>query len=246
MIKVGTCGFPISRKRYYAEFKVIELNNTFYKIPDLEWLKRIKEESPKDFEFTFKVFQGITHDVNSPTWKKSNIENYINLKGKVGYLRNTEEIFNFWKIQEEIAKILESKIIVMQLPNSFTDNKENIKNANEFFNSIGNKKYRIAIEFRGWKKENIIRLCEEFNLIPILDISHEDPFYDSDIKYYRLHGKYENSRIIYKYHYSAEELKKIAEKVLKYNKFSSYVMFNNSYMYKNAKEFLEILNNEVL
>ncbi len=36
MIKVGTCGFPISRKQYYKEFNVIEINSTFYSIQDNE------------------------------------------------------------------------------------------------------------------------------------------------------------------------------------------------------------------
>lgn len=239
MIKVGTCGFPVGRKKYYEEFNVIELNNTFYSIPNIDWIKKIREESPKDFEFTFKVFQGITHDVNSPTWKKSNIENYKELKGKVGYLRTTKEVFEFWEKQMEIAKILDSKIVVIQLPESFKDNDENIKNAYEFFKSIGNE-IKIAIELRGWSDENIKKICEEFDLINIVDINIKDPIYDSEIKYYRLHGRYENNRINYNYKYSMEELRRIKEKILRYNKKESYVMFNNSYMYENAKQFIQV------
>ena len=242
MIKVGTCGFPISRKRYYQEFNVIELNNTFYSIPDLDWVKKIREEAPENFEFTFKAFQGITHDVNSFTWRKSNIENHKELKGKVGYLRNTKEVFEFWEKQEEIANILKAKIIVIQLPNSFKDTEENIKNAYNFFNSIS-KKYKIAIELRGWSKENREKICKEFDLIDIVDINVEEPVYDSKIKYYRLHGLHENNRLIYNYDYSKEELEKIKEKVMKYNREKTYVMFNNSMMYKNAKEFLELIKN---
>jgi len=114
MIKVGTCGFPISRKKYYEEFNVVEINSTFYSIPDIEWVKKIRNEAPENFEFTFKAFQGITHDVNSFTWRKSKIKNYKELKGKVGYLRNTKEVFEFWEKQEEIANILRSNIIVIQ------------------------------------------------------------------------------------------------------------------------------------
>jgi len=52
-----------------------------------------------------------------------------------------------------------------------------------------------------------------------------------------LHGKYEGKRIIYNYKYSKKELEKLKENVLKLNKKESYVMFNNVYMYQNAKEF---------
>lgn len=239
MIKVGTCRFPISRKKYYEEFKVIELNNTFYSIPDLEWVKKIRREAPNDFEFTFKAFQGITHDITSPTWKKSNIKNYRELKGKVGFLRPTKEVFEFWEKQIEIANILKSNIIVIQLPESFKDNEENIRNSYDFFNSI-KRDIKIAIELRGWSDENIKKICEEFDLIQVTDINIKEPVYDSKIKYYRLHGRYEGHKIIYSYNYSTEELKNIKEKVIKLDKGESYVMFNNSFMYKNAREFLQI------
>jgi len=242
MIKVGICGFPVSRKKYYEKFNVIEINSTFYSIPDIEWVKKIIKEAPQNFEFTFKVFQGITHDVNSFTWKRSKIENYKELKGKVGYLRNTREVFEFWEKQEEIVNILRANIIVIQLPNSFKDTKENIENAYNFFNSIG-KRYMIAIELRGWIKENREKICKESNLIDIVDINVEEPVYDYDIKYYRLHGLHEDNRLIYNYNYSKEKLNKIKEKVLKYNKKDSYVMFNNSMMYENAKEFIKLIRN---
>jgi len=104
MIKIGCCGFPINKKRYFEEFKVIELNTTFYRIPSEEWLKNLRKEAPEDFEFTFKAFQGITHDVISSTWKKSNIPNYKELKGKVGYLRPTKKFLNFGKSKKKLQK----------------------------------------------------------------------------------------------------------------------------------------------
>ncbi|MEM0379514.1 MAG: DUF72 domain-containing protein [Nanopusillaceae archaeon] len=240
MIKVGTCGFPISRKKYFIEFPVVELNNTFYNIPDSEWLKKIRKEAPENFEFTFKAFQGITHDTKSQTWKKANID-YKKLEGKVGFLRPTKEVFEFWEKMMEIKEILNSKIIVIQLPKSFIDNEENIKNAFEFFSSI-KKEIKIAIELRGWKKENIKKVCEEFNLIQITDINFEYPALIKETGYYRLHGKYNEKRIIYNYKYSEEELKKIYEKIRELSHKECYVMFNNSYMYNDAKKFLEIIN----
>ncbi len=30
MIKVGTCGFPMSREKYWKVFKVVEVQKTFY------------------------------------------------------------------------------------------------------------------------------------------------------------------------------------------------------------------------
>jgi hypothetical protein len=36
VVKVGGCGFSGNRKDYFSQFKVIELQHTFYKIPKLE------------------------------------------------------------------------------------------------------------------------------------------------------------------------------------------------------------------
>jgi len=36
MIKVGRCGYPVSRKKYYENFKVIEIQKTFYNLSSVE------------------------------------------------------------------------------------------------------------------------------------------------------------------------------------------------------------------
>ncbi|WP_394352343.1 DUF72 domain-containing protein [Thermococcus sp. 18S1] len=55
--------------------------------------------------------------------------------------------------------------------------------------------------------------------------------------YYRLHGRYENGRIIYRHSYSDEELKKIRERVLGWNCGEGFVFFNNSDMCRDARRF---------
>jgi uncharacterized protein YecE (DUF72 family) len=71
MVKVGCCGFPINKKEYFKKFSLVELQSTFYEIPaKIETVKKWREEAPKDFEFTLKAFQVITHDSKSPTYKR--------------------------------------------------------------------------------------------------------------------------------------------------------------------------------
>lgn len=49
--------------RYYAErLGTVEINNTFYKMPDPEVLRRWVTEVPSSFAFTLKVRKRITHD----------------------------------------------------------------------------------------------------------------------------------------------------------------------------------------
>jgi uncharacterized protein YecE (DUF72 family) len=47
---------------YYSErFKAVELNNTFYRLPKPEMIESWKSQVPKDFRFSAKASQGITH-----------------------------------------------------------------------------------------------------------------------------------------------------------------------------------------
>ena len=70
IVKVGCCGFPISKNKYYDEFGIVELQTTFYNIPREKTLLKWREEAPEDFEFIVKAFQGITHPMSSPTWRR--------------------------------------------------------------------------------------------------------------------------------------------------------------------------------
>lgn len=53
---------PKDMLSYYAEhFKAVELNNTFYRLPKPEMIESWKSQVPKDFRFSAKASQGITH-----------------------------------------------------------------------------------------------------------------------------------------------------------------------------------------
>ena len=241
VVKVGCCGFPVSMKKYYNEFKVVEIQSTFYKLPRESTVEKWRKEAPKDFEFTLKAFQGITHDINSPTWRKSGIKDYKDLAGKVGYLRPTKEVYDFWEKMKEIAKILRSSVIILQLPRSFRDTEENIKNTDEFFSSIERGDIRIGIELRGWSEENIKRLCENYGLIDVVDTMVRLPLSESEVLYFRLHGKYEGTKIVYSHKYTEDEIKKITLVIQTIDVKEYYVMFNNKYMYEDAKKLMSRL-----
>lgn len=52
-----------SRLCYYASLvNSIEINSSFYKIPQASTMKRWTVDVPDDFRFTFKLFKGITHN----------------------------------------------------------------------------------------------------------------------------------------------------------------------------------------
>jgi len=52
-----------SRLCYYASlFSSIEVNSSFYRIPQAKTIAKWAEDVPADFKFTFKLWRGITHE----------------------------------------------------------------------------------------------------------------------------------------------------------------------------------------
>ncbi|MEM5824892.1 MAG: DUF72 domain-containing protein, partial [Thermofilaceae archaeon] len=76
VIKVGTCGWSAKggREAYFAHFSVIELQETFYKLPLEETAEKWRSRAPPGFEFVVKAWQAITHPPSSPTWKRSGLK----------------------------------------------------------------------------------------------------------------------------------------------------------------------------
>jgi uncharacterized protein YecE (DUF72 family) len=97
MIEIGCCGFPCSREKYFRDFKIIEIQQTFYQPPQISLVKKWRNEAPEDFEFTIKAWQLITHPVSSQTYKK--------LKEKFGeddkiyfcFFNNNKYVFFAWE-----------------------------------------------------------------------------------------------------------------------------------------------------
>jgi len=246
-VLIGCCGFPTSKERYFKTFKLVEVQQTFYKLLDVSLLEKWRREAPEDFEFTVKAFQGITHPLSSPTWKRSGIKDLEKLQGKVGFMNPTKEVFSFWVHVLEECKALISNLILIQLPASFEEKEENLSNIDSFFSCIDRKNLNIAIEFRGWSEEKIKTVCEKHDLISCVDPFRNKPvhFSSKKILYFRLHGLGKKS--MYNYSFSDNELLWLKEKLLEYQDKANkaYVLFNNKAMFENAKRFSEILKSNI-
>jgi uncharacterized protein YecE (DUF72 family) len=75
---------------YYASlFNSIEINSSFYKIPQAATLRKWAEIVPDDFRFTFKLWKGITHD-HGLAFDRSELQRFIDVisvvKNKKGAL----------------------------------------------------------------------------------------------------------------------------------------------------------------
>jgi uncharacterized protein YecE (DUF72 family) len=242
-IHVGCCGWALSMKKYFENFSTIEIQSTFYKLPQIKTVEKWRNQAPKDFIFCVKAFQGITHPITSPTWRRSGLkeEELKKLKDRVGFLKPTKEVLSFWNETLKICKVLSSLICLIQLPPSFEENEENIKNAEKFFSKIKRNEVKIALELRGWSEEGFSKLCKKFDLIEVTDPFVKLPTYLKDFAYFRLHGSYEGGRINYNYKYSKAELEKLKNIISNLKVKEAFVLFNNVFMKDSATEFIQLL-----
>lgn len=233
MVKIGCCGFSVSRENYFKNFKVVEIQQTFYDLPEEKTVLKWRETSPSDFEYTLKAWQLITHSPSSPTYKRLKIK--IKNEKDYGFFKPTDEVFSAWEETEKIARILKAKVIVFQCPASFLPDKENIKNLKKFFRKIERKDYIFCWEPRGnWVEDLIKDLCKELNLVHCVDPFKNKSLWGK-IRYFRLHGK-----TGYKYKYTDEDLNYLKEMIEP--KFTTYMMFNNVYMFEDSLRFKKLLN----
>jgi len=248
IVKIGCCGFPVARKRYFATFKLVEVQQTFYKLPQESTLRKWREEAPTDFEFTIKAWQAITHPPSSPTWRKAGIKLEPGKEDRYGLLKPTPENFEAWEKTVEVAKILGAKIVVVQTPPSFKYSEENLRNAIEFFSKARKENIIIAWEPRGdWHDhpDAIREIVEKTGVVHVVDLLRREPVtVNEDIMYTRLHGL-GGREVNYRYKYTDDDLAKLAKKIIslveEHNVRQVYVLFNNIYMFEDAKRFREIL-----
>jgi len=234
-IKVGCCGFAAAQKKYFELFKVVEIQQTFYQIPEIKTAEKWRNAAPYDFEFTMKAWQLITHVPSSPTYRRlrERIDPRKADRYRYGGFRATMEVMDAWKRTASFARALGASIIVFQCPASFRPLEQNVKNMGAFFGKIDRAGFTFAWEPRGAWPDNLIKmLCEELNLIHCVDPFRNESL-SRDIDYFRLHGITD-----YVYTYTDEELEILRKKI---RQKTTYVMFNNNTMKEDALRFSNVL-----
>ena len=190
-----------------------------------------------NFEFTMKAWQAITHPTESPTYREKEKLSKAQQE-QFGYFNPQDEVFSAWNQTKERAEAMTAEVVVFQTPASFNCTKEHQNNLRSFISEIDSGNLILAWEPRGdWKDnpEKVQTLCNDLDLIHIVDIMRGEPLSAHDIAYIRLHGLNENP-YDYNYTYSEEEIDKLAENIsdLAAEHEKVYCMFNNFGMYDNA------------
>jgi uncharacterized protein YecE (DUF72 family) len=206
-------------EHYIGHFDTVELNASFYRLPNRTTFKNWKARTPDNFLWSVKGSRFITHT--------RRLENPAEpLKRLYGVTAGLEEKLG---------------VILFQLPPSLAFDEEVFR---EFCRSL-DPQVRHAVEPRhpSWMNHKAFHLLGEFNMaLCTADPAGRFPSCNAitaDFVYIRLHG----SRELYASKYSEAELQTWAEKVAVWNR-DAFIYFNNDvkgHAVNNAKRLKEIL-----
>src|SRR5215475_12003233 len=107
---------------YSRRLPAVEINNTFYRLPQASMIENWKDQVPESFRFSIKATQKITH-----------IKRLKNVADETKYLMETTALLN-----ERLG------VVLFQLPPNM---KQDLERLREFLDSIGTD-CRMAFEFR--------------------------------------------------------------------------------------------------
>lgn len=170
-----------SRLEYYASiFNTIEINSSFYKVPQSKTVQKWSDAVPDGFKFTYKMWKQVTH-CRGMHFEKQDVERFMHAISFAGHKKGC------LLIQLPPGTGIESESSLSELLNTIVDNDKD-------------REWALALEFRNrsWYEDRIFGLVDAAGAtIVIHDIPKSaTPAIDlePDFIYVRFHGPTGNYR----------------------------------------------------
>lgn len=236
-LKLGMCGYTIGAAAYFKQFRVVEIQQTFYDPPQLATIERWRAQAPADFEFTMKAWQVITHMGTSSTYRRLKRAFSAHQRGEAGGFRVNDTTLAAWETTLDACRALHATAILFQCPASFKATPENAGAMRRFFETIDRPSgVRFLWEPRGpWPDDLVRPLCNELGLVHAVD-PFIRPSLTPELLYWRLHG---NGSAYASY--SDDELRTIVAWLPVDAAVDVYAMFNNIPRAKDIARFRKML-----
>ena len=200
-----------SLKTYSKIFSFVEVNYTFYRYPSTRMVERWRCTVPKDFTFTVRCHQDLTHRVG---------------------LRPDDQAYATFSQMINVCRILNAPFLHLLTPRSYIFDHEQIRHAKDFFSTIDTKGIGLAWEARSQKTATLVKLMQDLNIIHSVDISKEEPT-KSDTIYTRIFGKGKHNI----YQFTDKELMEINKKVINTKSRMAIVTWHGVKMTSDATRF---------
>ena len=222
---------------YVREYRLVEVQQTFYEPPRDGTMRRWRAQAPSDFEFTIKAWQVITHEASSSTYRRLRSPLSDADRAEAGGFRTSPIVLRAWRRTLECVAILRATAILFQCPASFRPTEVNIDRMRAFFENVQRPGgVRMMWEPRGpWPADVVVALCRDLDLVHVVD-----PFVSTTVTpeqtYLRLHGTTGARHV-----YSDAELTQLADMLPTAPEHPPYVLFNNLPRVHDARRFRALL-----
>jgi uncharacterized protein YecE (DUF72 family) len=230
------------RLAWYAQhFDMVEVNSTFYSVPEPRMVERWRSNTPDRFTFDVKLHQLLSRHSTDAKLLPPELQRHaeIDAKGKVKLTPELEKalIETFLQSMSILRERKKLGVLLLQLSPSFSPRQHALRELENLIEML--REYRLAIEFRNrnWvvgpqlrstidllKGHNLIFVnvdappAEHFTIIP----SELNEITTSQAAYLRLHGRdpdaYLKGRTVaarFNYDYREDEIAEIAERTQK-------------------------------
>ncbi|MGZ5537284.1 MAG: DUF72 domain-containing protein [Chthoniobacterales bacterium] len=245
------------RLPFYAQhFEMVEVNSTFYSVPDPRMVERWARSTPNEFIFDVKLHQLLSRHATVAKLLPPNLQRRAetDAKGKVKLTPELEEAM-VKEILQSLAILQAAKklgVLLLQLSPAFSPRKHSLGELESLLELL--RDYRVAIELRNrnWAEDDQLAETIEFfrkhsaalvsvdapakNHFTIMP-TELDEITDPRTAYLRLHGRdaraYTTGKTVaerFNYDYSDEEIEEVADRSRKLAKEAKevHVVFNNN------------------
>jgi uncharacterized protein YecE (DUF72 family) len=248
---------PADRLSWYAQyFTMVEVNSTFYSVPDPMLVRRWCDVTPQDFVFNIKLHQLLSYHATPakllPQALQKKLRLEMNAKVPPNPATMDEVVRAFAPSLEVLRRAEKLGVLLLQLSPAFSPRKHDL---NELENVMQlTSEFRVAVELRnrnwveGEQREKTLDFFQERNAIFVnVDAPREKHFTimpselnaitNSDVAYLRLHGRdsraYVTGKTVaarFNYNYSEAEIDEVAARSKRLARAAKevHVIFNNN------------------
>lgn len=230
-LKIGCSGFQEARTKYFNEFNLVEIQQSFFQPPPIATVRKWHHQAPRDFEFTIKAWQLITHESNSSSYQNLREKLPARALNGCGLFKPTRIVFDAWLRTKAIAEALHAKVVVFQTARNFLPTPINIQNMRKFFQQIDRQNINCVWEpMNRWPFPLVQQLCDDLQLSYTGEPTSSNAVALGPIRYFRLMGK--NG---FRSRYNENDFKFLQK--LDNNGKNCYFIFNNASMLFDARNF---------